>query len=92
MRPLEHTDVAGNKTLVNTTSELISSLYQVKDIIKREVKYFEKETNAYEYLYEENLINPNTGRSYKRLLSLSCGCKRRNDTTLCDSEELKNKH
>jgi hypothetical protein len=81
--------VAGNVTLVQTTNNLKSSLYQVKDVVLNETKYFEKEENAYAYAYENNLINPNTSKSYKRILGLSSGLKTSNRKTSVKTEELK---
>ena len=86
---LKFIDVAGNVTLVQTTNNLKSSLYQIKDFVLNETKYFEKEENASAYAYEENLINPNTGKSYKRIFRLSSGLKNSNKETLIKTEELK---
>lgn len=82
-------DVAGNKILVQTTKNNISSLTQVKDVVLNETKYFEKYENASTYAYEENLINPNNGKPYKRILGLSCGLKYSNRETNIKTEELK---
>lgn len=86
---LKFIDVARNVTLVQTTNNLKSSLYQVKDVVLNETKYFEKEENASAYAYENNLINPNTGKSYKRILGLSSGLKTSNRETSIKTEELK---
>lgn len=89
MRALNFKDSAGNKTLVNTTTENITSLYKVVDVVLNERKYFEKVENANAYCYEENLRNPATGKKYKRLFSLSTGLRRGNGKAKISTEELK---
>lgn len=88
---LTFVDCAGNKTVVAVSNSFISSLKQVKDVVLNETKYFENDENANAYLFEKNLVNPNNGKSYKRLLTLSNGLKKSNKETNISTEEFKTK-
>lgn len=88
---LTFVDCAGNKTVVTVLNSFISSLKQVKDLVLNETKYFENDENANAYLFEKNLVNPNNGKSYKRLLTLSTGLKKSNKETDIYTEEFKTK-
>lgn len=84
-------DCAGNKTVVNVSNDLVRSLTEVKDVVLNETKYFEKAENANAYCYAEGLVNPNTGKSYRRLLTLSAGLKKSNKKAHYSTEEVKYK-
>lgn len=80
-------DCADNITLVNVSNQLVNTLYQVKDVVLSETKYFEKRENAHNYFYQEGLFNPNNNRPYRRLLALSTGLKKSNKETKIKSFE-----